>query len=210
MKIYDISAEISPSLPFYSDNDPFNFKKVLRLENGDSCNLSRVTMSTHTGTHADMPLHFIKDGAACHDIPLDYFFGMAKLFRLPFASPRNVTKDDLLHLDIQAGDIILLDVGQSKYMRQSTLKKDYAVLQPEAAEFLAAKKIKTLGLDYISADAYHGDDYPIHKILLGSGVAILEGLVLDGVPQGEYLLSALPLKFKDGEGSPVRAVLVEL
>lgn len=207
MKIYDITAEVSKNLPFYSENDPFDFKKVLQIKNGDNCNLSRVKMSLHTGTHADMPLHFIEGGMTCSNIPLDRFFGKAKLFRLP---QRSITKNDLLPLEIKENDIILLDTGQSVYMSESTLKKDYTTLLPEAAEFLVEKKIKTVGLDYISADIYNSHNFHVHKTLLGNGIAILEGLVLHNVPQGEYLLSALPLKFKDGDGSPIRAILAKV
>jgi len=208
MKIYDITAEVSKSLPFYSESDPFDMKRVLQLKNGDMCNLTRVTMSMHTGTHADMPLHFIDDGTACHDTPLDHFYGKAKLIRLSFDAPRDITKADLVPFDIQPGDIILLDTNQSQYMQQP-LKKDFTALTTEAAEFLVEKKIKTVGLDYISADVYGSEDFPVHKILLGNKIAILEGLVLQDVPVGEYEISALPLKFKDGDGSPVRAILVD-
>jgi len=208
MKIYDITAEISSALPFYSENDPFKFDWILRLENGDTCNLSRVTMSAHTGTHADMLLHFIENGAACDTIPLKHFYGKAKLFRLHHKQPQNISREDLLPLDIQSGDIILLDTGQSCNMNKP-LKKDYTALSSCAAEFLAEKKIKTVGLDYISADTYNSPGFPVHNILLGNGIAILEGLVLENVPEGEYEISALPLKFKGGEGSPVRAILVK-
>jgi arylformamidase len=89
------------------------------------------------------------------------------------------------------------------------LNKNYTALSPCAANFLAEKKIRTVGLDYISADTYNAEGFPVHKILLGNDIAILEGLVLENVPEGEYIISALPLKFKGGEGSPVRAILVE-
>ncbi|MCL1884096.1 MAG: cyclase family protein [Defluviitaleaceae bacterium] len=208
MKIYDITAEISSALPFYSENDPYKFDWVLRLENGDMCNLSRVTMSAHTGTHADMPLHFVENGEACDEISMEYFYGKAKLFRFSRKEPQNISREDLLHLDIQMGDIILLDMGQSCNMNKP-LKKDYAALSACAAEFLVEKKIRTMGLDYVSADTYNSIDFPVHRILLGNGIAILEGLVLENVPEGEYVISALPLKFKGGEGSPVRAILVK-
>jgi arylformamidase len=93
-------------------------------------------------------------------------------------------------------------------MHQSQLKEGYTVLNPDAAEFLVSKKIKTIGIDYISIDEHNSPTFPVHKILLGAGVTILEGLVLDNVPEGEYVISALPLKFKNGDGSPIRAILV--
>ena len=206
MKIYDITATVSSELPFYSENDPFDFRQVLQINAGALCNVSRVKMSVHTGTHADMPLHFVKDGKSCEDMPLDHFYGKAKLFRLPIN--RDVTRKDLEPLDISEGDIILLDTGQSSYMHKSELKKGYTVLTTEAAEFLVSKKIKTIGIDYISIDEHNSPTFPVHKILLGAGVTILEGLVLDNVPEGEYTISALPLKFKNGDGSPIRAILI--
>ncbi|MCL2372827.1 MAG: cyclase family protein [Defluviitaleaceae bacterium] len=209
MQIYDITAEVSQNLPFYSESDPFDMKRVLSMEAGDFCNLTRVTMSLHTGTHADMPLHFVGGGAGCQDVPLENFFGKAKLFRLDISPARDVTHADLAPLDIQAGDIILLDTGQSIHMQESNLKKDYKTLTTCAAEYLTQKKIRTIGIDYLSVDSYNSPDFPVHKILLSSGITVLEGLVLQGVPAGEYTISALPLKFKDGDGSPVRAVLVK-
>lgn len=154
MKIYDITAEISPALPSYSEKDVFRFEQVLQLKNGDACNLSRVMMSAHTGTHADMPLHFIENGQACDEISLEHFYGRAKLIRLRNKQEQDILEEDLLSLDIQAGDIILFDTGQSHNMNK-LLKKDYTALSPCAAQFLATKKIKTVGLDYISVDTYN-------------------------------------------------------
>lgn len=208
MKIYDITAEISDNLPRYNKKDVVEVKKILQLKNGDTCNLSAISMSLHTGTHADMPYHFFDSATATHNTMLEYFYGQAKLFRLNITSSQ-ITKEDLLPLNINEGDIILLDVGQSPYMQNPILKKDYIVPTAQAAEYLVEKKIRTLGLDYLSADAYGGSTYPVHEILLGNNIAILEGLVLENIPQGEYIISALPLKIKNGEGSPVRAILIE-
>ena len=205
MKIYDITAAISNNLPVYGDERPI-ITTLAQIANGDAYNLTWLSVSAHTGTHADMPLHFIADGAACDDIALAHFYGPAKVMRI--AATSHIRKADLEPLDIQAGDIILLDTGQSAYMRQGTLRHDFVALTPEAAEYLAQKKIKTIGIDYLSIDPYDAADFLAHKILLGSGIAILEGLVLEDVPEGIYTLSALPLKIPNGEGSPVRAVLV--
>jgi len=158
------------------------------------------------GTHADMPRHFIENGATCHDIALEYFYGRAKVIKVKTAT--HISKEDLLPFDIEEGDIILLNTGQSHLMRQPKLKEDYIALLPDAALYLADKKIKTAGIDYLSVDPYGEPNFPAHKILLGSGIPILEGLMLDGVPEGEYTLSALPLKYGNGDGSPIRAVLI--
>jgi arylformamidase len=206
MKIYDITAEISDNLPVYGKERPVA-EKSLQLAKGDMCNLMNLSLTTHTGTHADMPSHFILGGATCDNIPLDHFYGKAKLIRVNAAA--HITKEDLQPFNIEAGIILLIDTGQSPYMRQRNLKEDYLALMPCAAQYLVEKKIKTVGIDYLSIDPYNTADFAAHKILLGSGVTVLEGLVLENVPEGEYILSALPLKIADGDGSPVRAVLVE-
>jgi len=207
MKIYDITAEICDNLPIYGGEKRPEITNTKRLENGDSSNFSQIAFTSHTGTHADMPLHFIPGGDACHNIALDHFYGRAKVVRIAVTS--HIRKEDLLPLNIEAGDILLLNTGQSIYMKQREFKKDYLALVPEAAEYLAEKQIKTVGIDYLSIDPYDAADFPAHKILLGNGIVILEGLVLSDVPEGTYTLSALPLKFTGGNGSPVRAILVE-
>jgi len=206
MKIYDITAEISDNLPAFGDERP-EVITLAQLANGDAYNLTKLSMSAHTGTHADMPSHFIPGGTTCNEIALDYFYGIAKVIRI--AVDGHIRKADLVPLDIQARDIILLDTGQSAYMRQGVLRQDFIALTPEAAEYLVEKKIKTLGIDYLSVDPYDAVGFPVHTALLGNGIAILEGLVLENVPEGKYTLSALPLKIYSGDGSPVRAILVD-
>ena len=195
MKIYDISVDISSEMKVYSEDEKVEITDICRLDKGDSCNNSRVNMTMHTGTHADMPLHFIKDGMSCDKISLDHFFGKAKLFHLS-VKDRAVSKSDLTKLNICKDDIILLNTNQN-------------ILQPEAADYLSEKEIKALGVDILSVDEFNSPDFPVHKILLGNDIPILEGLVLDNVPNGIYELHALPLKFKNGNGSPVRAVLFD-
>ncbi|MCL2528402.1 MAG: cyclase family protein [Defluviitaleaceae bacterium] len=205
MKIYDITASISNDLPVYGDEKPA-ITHLAQMGKGDAYNVSRISATTHTGTHADMPLHFIPGGDDCTSIDLSHFYGPAKVMKVNVKE--HVNKDDIEALDIQAGDIILLNTGQSKYMSQGSLKQDFLGLTVEAAEYLAQKKIKTVGIDYLSVDPYGTTGFPVHKTLLGNGITVLEGLVLEHVPEGAYTLSALPLKIPNGDGSPVRAVLV--
>ncbi|MCL2285789.1 MAG: cyclase family protein [Firmicutes bacterium] len=206
MKIYDITAVIGDNLPAYGNERPI-IDRTVRLEDGNKYNFTKLGLSTHTGTHADMPSHIANNGMSCDTIPLDRFYGPARLIRI--ATAGHITKADLLPFNIEEGSILLIDTGQSKYMQQGTLKEDFFALTTEAAQHLVEKKIKTLGIDYLSVDPYDSEDFPVHMALLGNGVTVLEGLVLDNVPEGEYTLSALPLKIAGGDGSPVRAVLMQ-
>jgi len=211
MKIHDITATISHNLPYYGNERP-TAVKTAELKNGDQYNLTKLSVSAHTGTHADMPSHFILNGTTCDNIPLDHFYGPAKLIRITAMPTNHITGADLRIFDseIKPGTILLIDTGQSKYMSHGTLKTDFIALTPCAAQYLIEKNIKTVGIDYLSVDPYDTTDFPVHTALLSSGITILEGLVLENVPMGNYILSALPLKIEDGDGSPVRAILVEM
>jgi len=206
MKIYDITASICDDLPSYDNKKP-TIDDLLQIKKGDDCNFSVIKISSHTGTHADVPKHFIDNGSCNATTSLEHFFGTAKVIRLSVDS--HVRKEDLEPHDISEGDIVLLDTGQSQFMRLGEFRENYIALAPCAAGYLVKMKIKTVGIDYLSIDPYNAPGFPAHKILLGSGIAILEGLVLDAVPEGNYTLSALPLKIPGGNGSPVRAILVK-
>jgi len=208
MKIYDITAAISENLPIFGGGKRPEIKDLLELEKGDACNFSAVTLTTHTGTHIDTPLHFIKGGDGNDTISLDHFYGKAKVFTIK--TDKHITADDLKPLDIEEGDIVLINTGQSKYMSAGEFKEDFIAFTKEAAEYLVSKKIKTIGIDYLSIDPYNEPGYPAHMTLLGNNIAAIEGVVLTDVPDGEYILSALPLKFPKGNGSPVRAVLIKM
>jgi arylformamidase len=205
MKIYDITAEMTGA-PSYGGGEAPTVRKLAQLSAGDPYDFSLLKLTAHTATHADMPLHFIPGGMACEEIPLDRFYGAAKVLKIPCEG--HITAADLQKHTINAGDIVLLCTGQSENMSDPVFREDYKALTAEAAEYLASLGVKTVGVDYLSVDAWD-NGFPVHKILLGGGVTILEGLVLHHVPEGEYTLSALPLKIKGADGSPVRAILVK-
>ena len=207
MKVYDITANIGPSMPVYGGKRP-NVTPLTSMRDGAPYNFSKVEATTHTGTHADMPLHFVEGGAGCDTIGLDHFVGPARVVKL--ATGAHITTENLVPLDIQPGTILLINTGNGAHMGQAQLYTGYAALLPCAAQYLVQCGVKTVGIDYLSVDPYHAEDFPVHKILLGSGVCILEGLVLEHVPEGFYHIAALPLKFENGDGSPVRAVLFNI
>lgn len=214
MRIYDITADFSPELPVYGGDPGVEITPHYAMDKGQVCNLDRLSFGSHTGTHADAPKHFYDEGLTLDTVPPDYFCGPAKLLDLRRAlhGRKSVEVSDLAAYDIAAGDILLLNTGNSPLMREKDFNRDYVHLSGEAACFLAERKIKTLGIDYLSIEAFGSRDFPAHKALLGSGIMILEGLVFDNEPyllQGGYFLSALPLKIKGGNGSPVRAVLID-
>jgi arylformamidase len=216
MRTYDITALFSEGLPEYGGGGSLQIAKKSEIARGAVCNELTLRFDNHTGTHADMPKHFIDKGLSCDNIPLDRFLGTAKLFDLRriLGGRKSVELSDIGCLDINEDDIVLFNTGNSPLMREKVFTPDYVSLSPGAARYLAEKKVKTVGIDYLSVEKFGDPDFPVHKTLLGSGITVLEGLAFDQtplgfVPQGTYFLSALPLKIQDGDGSPVRAVLTD-
>lgn len=193
MRVIDISRTISPDMEMYPGDTPPKTTRISRLEQGDPYNLSRIVMGTHTGTHVDPPLHFIKDGAGIDEIPLEMLACRARVLDL------SRKKGPLEPSDIAlptAEDIVLLKGGAGG-----------ACLGAGCARYLADNGIMTVGTDALSIGA-PGQEHEVHNILLGAGIVIVEGLELSAVEEGDYLFVCLPLKIAGGDGGPARAVLI--
>lgn len=191
MKIYDISRGIK-SAPIYPGSDEVKVEKVMEMEKGDLYNCSVITSGSHMGTHADAFYHFIKDGKTIDQMDLSHYYGKCRLISVPKDKP--ILKEDLLG-KIEGQKIIVLRTG-----------KGY--LTTEAAKYIAECKIKTVVTDYWSIGSLETEK-DIHEIILGGGIAAVENVVLDSVEDGEYILSAFPIKIEGCDGGFVRAVLIE-
>jgi len=202
---YDISVTLSERTVLYEGDPAVCIREVSRIADGDAYNLSVLQFGSHTGTHADAPKHFVDGGAAVDALAPDYFLGKAKVFDMGGA--RSVEPEDLFRRPIEAGDRILFKTKNSPLMRGNRFTRDFTYISGPAAEYLADKKIRTVGIDYLSVERF-GAEPLAHRAFLENGIVILEGLDLSDVPEGEYELIALPVKLCNGNGSPVRAVLV--
>lgn len=191
MKLYDISRGLF-STPVYP-GDPVPKKESLqRMETGDSCNLSAFFCCAHSATHMDAALHYIQGGEAADQIPLETCFGPCTVLSVSGI----LTGEDADEI-LQFTQPRLLLHGEGK-----------AVLSPSGAFALADGGILLVGTDAPSIAPYE-DEAPTHQELLGAGIPVLENLNLKGVPDGDYLLAAFPLKIEGLEASPVRAVLIK-
>ena len=206
-KIHDISRKITGDTAVWPGDGNAVFRKNSSFEKGDGINITSVKMGLHTGTHVDAPLHYIEHGKSLDKMDLSCFIGRAKVFEL--ASKNLIFLEDIRSLDIEKDDIVLFKTANSGIGDEEAFCEDYVALSLEAAGYLAQKKIKTVGIDYLSIEEFFSEDKAVHKLLLGEGIAVIEGLNLCGVGPGEYFLSCLPLKIMEVEASPVRAVLIE-
>ncbi len=203
-EFYDISVPISPDLQIYPGDPKIELKPLYSIDSGDKANILELKLGSHTGTHVDVPFHFIKDGKNLDEIPLDTFCGQAKVYELNVEE--RILKEDLEGLEINRDDIILFKTKNSDLWESREFKENFVYLTLGAAKFLVNKKVKVVGIDYLSIEKYRSKDHLTHQILLES-VIILEGINLKNVQPGKYILFFFPLKLKASDGSPVRAIL---
>jgi len=206
--IYDISVILGEeSFPFPGD-PPFSKEMVLSIQDGGSCDVSKLTMSAHSGTHIDAPSHFFAGGNTLTDYPAESFILPTRVVAIE--DRQSIKPEDLLDIDIDPGNALLFKTDNSETGRciSGIFSERFVCMTPEAAAVCVEKKVGLVGLDYITIEKHGDDAFPIHRKLLGSGIFILEGINLKNVPPGRYTLVCLPLKIKGGEASPVRAVLL--
>jgi len=206
MRIYDITVPLSPSLPVYPGDPEVAITPVAQLQWGDAANVSRLALSSHTGTHLDAPRHFFQAGLAIDNIDLHVLMGPARVWAFPDATT-HLTADDLQPLGLAGTQRLLFKTPNSALWERRGFQATYVALTESAAHLLVDLGVQLVGIDYLSVDAFERQDFPVHRILLGAGVLILEGLDLRAVPAGEYELLALPLLLQNGDGAPMRAIL---
>jgi arylformamidase len=175
------------------------------MEYGDSVNLTTLTLSSHTGTHVDAYYHFVRTGQPLEQMPLTAYIGPATVVTVQRrAGP--LTVDDFAGLDWNRVDRLLVHSAASDGLL-NRFPQEFVYPSPSLADFLGGHGVVLFGSDAPSMDHVDSKNLPGHNALRRNRVAILEGLLLAGVPDGEYELIALPLLIEGGDGSPVRAVL---
>ncbi len=204
-KIIDVTIPLSPQLPVYPGDPRFALEPMQRIEAGDPCNTSRLTLGAHTGTHVDAPYHFLADGASVDQLPLEILMGKARVVQV--AASHSIQRLDLEPHDLRDDIRLLLKTRNSGLLRQPDFEGDFVFLSPDAASYLAQAGIKLVGFDYLSIDPYPSPEHPAHHALLEAGVVVVEGLDLSEVEPGEYDMVCLPLRIEGGDGAPARVVL---
>lgn len=189
--------------------------------------VSKITMSSHAGTHIDAPRHFLFDKGTVDQIAISKLIGKCRVVEIRPLLPsvpspgvgrvaggrerskldNSITVSIVKRFNIKAGDKILFKTRNAELLKKTKFEKNYVSLSLEAARYLAKKKIDLVGIDYFGIEAKGSPGHPVHKALLRAGIVIVEGLDLRKVKPGRYNLVALPLKFIGGDGAPTRAIL---
>lgn len=205
--IRDISQALRPDLPVWPGDTPFAGTRLWAY--GPECpvNVSAVTMSTHSGTHADAPFHYDPEGTPIGEVSLDAYVGPARVVDAR-GWGRLITAEMLeAHLTGAPPRILLRTYASFPH---TLWQDDFAAVDAGAIDLLARSGVMLIGVDTPSLDPQSSKTMDAHLAVRRADMRILEGLVLDDVPAGDYELIALPLPFSHLDASPVRAILRDL
>ena len=203
MRYYDISLPLSPETVRWVSAPPLEIHERRRMHRGDPLNASAVTMSMHSGTHVDAPLHFIDGAPGAEGIPLDALVGPAVV--VDATSVEALGGQELESLGVPEGaERVLLKTQNSELWNQDAFTRDFLRLDGGGARFVVSRGIRTIGIDYLSIG-----DREAHRELLGAGVVPVEGLDLRNIEPGEYTFVCLPLDVVGSDGAPARAILID-
>lgn len=206
MRLIDISPALSSLTPVWPGDTPFASERTWTLSADCPVNVGKVTLSTHTGAHADAPLHYAADGAPIDAVPLERYIG-------PCTVVHAIGVGSLLTADALARMVgerrlqprVLIRFYETAPQREWDLK--FPAVSAEAILRLADGGAILIGVDTASLDPQQSKRMDAHHAVAARGLSILEGLVLDDVDEGDYDLIAPPLKLKGLDAAPVRAVL---
>lgn len=208
MKIIDISVSIDENIPVWPTANPPQCKKTFSLDKGHSANDSTLRIGLHTGTHIDAPLHFIKNGKSVDKLPLDIFIGPVFVAHLPKAKEISTKELESLKIPKNVERILFKTTNSSLWVKREKFDKDYVGITVDGAQWLAKRKLRLIGVDYLSIAKYD-EAIEVHQVLLGKGIILLEGIDLTKAKSGTYTLMCLPMKLANLEAAPVRAILTK-
>ncbi|MBA3976369.1 MAG: arylformamidase [Candidatus Solibacter sp.] len=204
----DVTRPVEAGMAVWPGDDAPVIEQILFLDRGDICNLSKMAMSVHVGTHMDAPRHFINGGVSMDALPLDAVLGEARVIEIH--DPVAIRPEEL-PADLAAGERILFKTRNSRELwSKPGFQEDFVYISREAAEVLAAKGVRTVGVDYLSIGGFHTDMVETHEAILGAGIWAIEGLDLSQVEPGRYEMACLPMKLTGSDGAPARVALRRL
>lgn len=205
--LWDISPPVHAGSPVFPGDAAFQLRWSWTMGADCPVNVSTLTLSPHTGAHADAPLHYDPAGAAIGTLPLEPFLGHCRVIHAIDCGPL-VRWEHLAHaLDDLPPRVLVRTYRQAPVDRWDPALAGYA---PDTVERLADLGVTLVGIDTASIDPADSKTLDSHQVIRRRGLRVLENLVLDGVPEGDYELIALPLKLATADASPVRAVLRKL
>jgi len=209
MAVHDISLPISETLVTWPGDPAVRISRVFDLAGGDQATVSQICMGVHTGTHIDAPAHFIPDGDTIDKIDPAILIGRALI--VDVGDVNAITAEVLEKLSVPpAVERLLFRTRSSRFWAAETteFQRNFVAISEDGAQWLAASKIRLVGIDYLSVAPFL-EPITTHNILLANNIVVVEGLNLADVAAGFYHLVCLPLKIIGCEAAPARAVLID-
>lgn len=205
-RLWDISPVLGPATPPFPGDQAYEQRWTARIGPGCPVNLSALTLSPHLGAHADAPLHYADGAPAIGEVPLAPYLGPCRVIHAIGCGPL-VRPEHIAHaLDGLPPRVLVRTCERAP----TAWSEDFAAYAPETIALLASRGVTLVGIDSQSVDPATSKTLDSHHLLLKHDLRVLENLVLDAVPAGDYELIALPLKLAHACASPVRAILRDL
>jgi arylformamidase len=203
-RLWDISPPVHEGAPVFPGDTPYRQQWAAQIAPGCPVNVSTLTLSPHVGAHADAPLHYDPQGTPVGALELTPYLGPCRVIHAIARGPL-VTWDHIAHAVHALPPRVLVRT----YERAPVDRWDpqLAAFAPDTIERLADAGVLLVGIDTASIDPAESKSLDSHQVIRRRGLRVLENLVLDGVPEGDFELIALPLKLMMADASPVRAVL---
>lgn len=206
MKLIDISPEISSDLAVWPGDTPYSRQVLMDTDQGDHLGLSKIQTTLHLGAHTDAPNHYAQKAEGIGARSLHFYWGPCQVISVNTEKGKRIQWQDLQSQDIQAPRVLLKTLS---FPDPQNWNNDFTALSEELVEALAQRDVILVGIDTPSVDLFDCKELRAHHQIHKYNMAILEGVVLAEVPDGLYHLSCLPLKIRQADASPVRAVLAE-
>lgn len=209
-RYYDLSNPIWEGMPFFPASFPAEIEQVSSVDR-QGANVHKMTIATHHGTHVDAPRHYFNEGTALGELSLHKFMGEGVVLDLtskPIGSGIGAADLEKYADLVHEGDIVILFTGCSEHLGEPGLDSKYTYLDGTGAEWLLAKKVKSVGIDFFSIDQYGDRSSPAHNVLLGNGIPLIEEISAEArqLTGHRVYVICLPLKVMAGDGAPARVI----
>jgi len=204
MKLIDISPLVDDSIHVWPGDTPYVHTVNLDIAKGANITLSDVRTTVHVGAHADAPSHYVAEGADISQRRLEFYIGRCNVMAVDHCHGRRIVPGDIDLARVTTPRVLL---RTRTFPDTRRWNNDFASLSPELVDAMHARGVVLIGIDTPSVDPFESKELEAHHAFADHDMAILEGLILDAVQDGEYELIAPPLRLKGADASPVRAVL---
>ena len=198
MKYVDLTVTLRDGMEVYPGDPEVKIAPVGEMPK-DPCRLAALSLGSHAGTHMDAPAHMVLKGRTLDQVPVNHFFGRAQVF------PGDT---DFGQVDLTGLDFALLNFDWARKRSGGEFYQEYPAISSRNAAILSIAGLMGVGMDTPSVDNQE-TDLVNHHILLSSGLILVEGLCnLDKLGTNPFHFITLPMKWKNSDGAPCRAIAI--